>query len=358
MALLDLTGLTMNAEEAKDVSAAIHEAVITGGEIAKYHDIVTGIEHKTQIPFIGNLGLVGKKMTTCDRAENPSTIPLSEKFWDLEHIGDRLKHCSHDVPTLLKLFKKAQKMNPDFYDRIDGEEFGMIIAKVEQAMVVMLNRLVWFGDKAADTIANGGELKNGTDPDYFNIINGLFQQLFIDIPDTAENYVAIPENALASYALQANLSADRGLATFRAMYNKMDARYFEALQNGAQPEFLVTRQLAQNWEDFLEDKALATTLLTRAEDGSSRMSYRGIPIVVRYDWDSNIRNYFDNGTVYVKPHRAVLTLKENIPVGTLSESDLDTLTSFYDQKDKANYIDFDLKLDTKHLQDYMTVFAY
>ena len=356
MPLLDLEELTMNPEEANEVSKAIFIAAITGGDLEEFHEIETGISHKTQIPFIGNLGLVGEKVTGCSRSENGSSIPLTEKFWDPVLIGDRLAHCATDVNSLLKLFKKAQKINPDFYDRIDSEEFGMIIAKVAQAMKKMKNRLVWFGDEAAENVSGGGLIKNGINVKYFNVLNGLFKQIFAEIPTTAKNYVEISKNAGADYEAQ-ELEPNTALGIFRKMYNRIDARFFEAIEEGAQPVLMVTRELYQNYQDELEDKSLAFTL-AETKDGVSSLSYRGIPIKVRHDWDNNIQSYQDNGTKLNLPHRAILTVKENIPVGTVSTEDLDRLESWYEKKDKKNYIDFDLMLDVKHLLDYMTVAAY
>lgn len=354
--ILKLDGLTMNAEEATQVSQAIFERVITGGELEKTHDIVTGIAHKTQIPFIGAMGLLGKKVTSCARTASTSQMPLTEKFWDPTLIGDRLAHCSVEVPMLLKLFGNAKRVNPDFYDRIGSEEMGVIVARVEQAMESMLNRLIWFGDKNAANVSGSGVIKNGTDVDFFNPIDGLWKQIMVDVPVTAPNYVSIAKNAGASYSAQA-LAPDSALGIFRAMYNKMDSRFFQAMQDGAQPELLVTRELFQNYQDQLEDKSLVFSTV-ETKDGVTGLSYRGIPIVVRYDWDNMIRAYQDNGTKFNLPNRALLTVKENIPVGTLATEDLDHVESFYDQKDKTNYIDIDLMLDVKHLLSYLTVAAY
>lgn len=356
MALFNLQALTMNPEEAQSVSEAVFERVITGGDLERFHDIVTGIEHKTQIPFIGNLGLVGKAISTCSRGENPGTIPMTEKFWDPVLIGDRFKHCALDIPQLFKLFQKAKRVNPDYYDKIGSEELGVIVAKIEQAMTAMLNRLVWFGDKAAKNVTAGGVIKDGVDIAYFTPIDGLWKQIMTEIPNIAPNYVAIAKNAGNSYANQA-LADDTALSIFREMYNKIDARFFQAIEEGAQPEFLVTRELFQNFQDQLEDKSLVFTL-AEAKDGVTGLSYRGIPIKVRYDWDNNIRAYQDDGTKYNLPHRALLTVKENIPVGTLSTEDFNTLESWYEKKDKANYIDLDLMLDAKFLLPYMAVAAY
>lgn len=354
--VLNLQGLTMNPEEAKEVSKAIFIALITGGDLSECHEIETGIEHKTQIPFIGNLGLVGKAIAGCDRGENPSQIPLTEKFWDPVLIGDRLKHCATDVNALLKLFRKASKVNPDLFDRIDGEEFGVIIAKVSQAMTAMLNRKVWFDDKAAANVADSGIITDGVDVAYFNTFDGLFKQIFAEVPTSAKNYVAIEANAGANYAAQ-ELAANAALAIFRKMHNKTDSRFFKAIEEGATPQLLVTRELMQNYWDTLENKSLNFSI-AETTDGVTRMAYRGIPIKVRHDWDNNIASYQDNSTKLHLPNRAILTVKENIPVGTLSVDDLNNVDSWYEKKDKANYIDFDLKLDAKHLLPYMTVAAY
>lgn len=354
--IFDLQNLTMNPEEAAQVSQAIFERTITGGTVEEHHDIVTGIHHKTQIPFIGNMGLVGKAVTSCDRNPNPKTIPLTEKFWDPVLIGDRLKHCAVDVPQLFKLFQKASRVNPDYYDRIGSEEMGMILAKLEQAMQKMLNRLIWFGDTGASNVTGGGSITDGTDVDYFNIIDGLFKQIFSEVSTSASNYVEIAANAGASYGAQ-KMVAGSGLSTLRAMHNAVDARFFEAIEEGAQPQFEVTRGFYQNYYDTLEDKSIVFSL-GETREGMNSLTYRGVPIKVRHDWDSNIRTYQDNGTKSNLPNRAILTVKENIPVGTVGTEDFNNVEAWYEKKDKANYIDFDLKLDTKHLLPYMTVAAY
>ena len=356
MAAFDLSGLTMEPQEVDDVSKAIFENVITEGDLSESHEIETGITMKTQIAFIGNPGLVGKKQTDCDREIDDFVIPVTEKFWELVLLGVRLKHCATDLNPLLKLFKKATKINPDFYDRIGSQELGVVVSKLEYALKQMLNRLVWFGDTAALNVAGGGVITDGTDVGYFTPINGLFKQIFAEVPTNASNYVEISENAGASYAEQA-LADDKALDIFRQMFNKTDARFFQALEGGAVPQLFVTRELMQNFWNTLESKSLNFSLV-ETTDGTTKMSYRGIPLKVRYDWDNNIRSYQDNGTKFNLPNRAILTLKENIPVATLSQADLDAVTSFYVQKDHANYMDVDLNLDTKHLLPYYTVAAY
>ena len=87
-------------------------------------------------------------------------------------------------------------------------------------------------------------------------------------------------------------------------------------------------------------------------------TYRGVDIYRVVNWDETIRTYFDNGTKWNLPHRALLTTPDNIPIGTPSTEMLGSLDSFYDRKDKKNYVDAEIMVDIQLLEDYMAVAAY
>lgn len=355
MGKLDLAALTINAKEVSNVNEAVFERSITGGPLADSHEIETGIDMKTQIVFVGVLGDVGIKITDCGFSDGGQKVPLTEKFWEPVLIGGRLIHCARDTNQLLKLFKRAQKVNPDYFDIQQSEELGIIIVALETAVKKMLNRLVWFADKAADDIAGGGVYLNGTSIPLFTPFDGLFKQIFADIPAGVSNNVVIAKNTAANYAAQA-LATDEALTLLRKMYKAQKPVMHQAKRDGATLKFYLTREFAENWEDTLEDKSLVFTLTT-AEEGSTALRYRGIPIEIRDDWDGYIAIQ-DNGTIINLPHRGVLTFKENIPVGTVNESDFDTIESWYDMDTKENKMDFALFLDAKHLTSDLSVVAF
>jgi len=116
------------------------------------------------------------------------------------------------------------------------------------------------------------------------------------------------------------------------------------------PVLQITKSLFDNWQTFLEDKSLVFQL-DRTEKGASQWQYRGIPIVVRPDWDRMIRTYHADGSAYYMPHRALFTDINNIPVGTSDTESLTALDSFYDKTLKTWYIDFAYKIDQKNLQE-------
>ena len=115
-------------------------------------------------------------------------------------------------------------MNPDFYDNLGGEAMGVVEAAIEQAMKEMLHRIVWFGDKTVQNVADGGYLTDGEDVEYYNMIDGFWKQIFAEITPASKYYVAIAENAGADYAAQQNLPADFALNLFRSIFKKSDSR--------------------------------------------------------------------------------------------------------------------------------------
>ena len=352
MALINADALTLNAREAETVSEVIFQRVFNDSDLAEFHEIETGIDVKTQIAFAGRLGLLGKKASGCTPNE-AGGFELTEKFWTPVLEDFRIKHCQNDMPALLKLFRKSQRINPDFFDAVGTQEFGVIISAVETAMLENMHRKIWFNDTAAETIADGGVFKNGTALGYFDSFDGLFKQIYTEVPSNALNRVTISANAGNSYANQA-LPEDTALAIFEKMVTAADERLVSAEDNF----ILATRSLADNYRATLRNKNLGSGFLEVVEEGRPKLYFDGIEVKVRYDWDRYIKTYQDNGTKWNLPHRAVFTTKSNIPVGTLSEEDLTKLDVFFDKTLKTNIMDAAYTIDAKHLESYMTVAGY
>ncbi|MFA7362097.1 MAG: hypothetical protein WC139_13775 [Candidatus Kapaibacterium sp.] len=239
---------------------------------------------------------------------------------------------------------------------MDQALMAFLSERLVAAMTNNISRIAWFNDTAADVIANGGVLTAGTDKTYFNTISGLWKQIVtavnaLTIP--AAQKVAISENGEASYAAQLLLASDSAINVLRGLYEALPAEAFD--KPGL--KFQITRSLYMNWKAFLEDKSLVFQLNT-AEQGSAMDSYRGIPIVVRNDWDRNIRTYEDNGTTYNLPHRAVLTPITNIPIGTSDEGSFTSFDAFYDKVTMSHYFDTSWYLDVKLLEESQIAVAY
>lgn len=347
---------TFNQEELKDWSKVINELTFADPELSNIHDIQQGIKWNQQIVFAGRVGLMGKAVSGCT-PNAISGVTLTEKSWTPVDLDFRLEHCSADVNAQDKLVRQMAKMNPDFYNVIEGSQSpigNFLVAKVTEGFKENLIRQVWFSDTAADTVANAGVLTNGTDKTYFNTFDGLFKQIFAEVGSGDDNFVSIAKNAGISYSAQALASGD-AIATLKAMYNAADPRLIDS----GMAKFYVTRSLYDGYLNDLEsvqNSGAGNTMIN--ENGQITLTYRGIEVVKMDIWDRVIKAYEDNGTTLNLPHRAVLTTPSNIPVGTLATDDFGTLEAFYDMYHKVNVIDGVYTIDAKHLESYMTVAAY
>ena len=347
--MIDLTGLTINEDEAREIGALIIEKALVQGTLSEVHEIMTGIHHKQQIPFAGRIADSLKASSGC--VPNAGTgVTLTEKFWEPEKYDARWTHCAADLNALQKLFAKAQRVNPDFYDRIDSQELGVLYAMIETMLIEVLPEKVWFSDKNAADTDNSGVFTVGTDLGLYNVINGIFVEIFADsqIPR-----VTISENSQASYFAQ-RLPEDGAYDYLTEMVNKADARLIE----DPSAFILVTRSMADNYRSTLRNKNLGAGFLEVVENGRPQLRFDGIPLIVKHEWDRFISANQNDGSKWNLPHRAVMTVRENIPVGTIAQEDMETLDSFYDRTLKSNIVDVALSLDAKHLESYMTVVAY
>jgi len=346
---INVAGLSLNAQEATSVSEAVFERVFVDTQLSAIHDIVTGVSMKEQIVFVANLAIGGEAFTGCTPAEQDSLV-LTEKFWEPVLIGGRFTHCANDLNQLLKLFRRAQKANPDFFDRIGSEEISILVSKIIDSIMRSINAKIWFSAKNAAVQPGGDFTIAGFNAGLWNQFDGLFEQIFAD---AAVKVVTISENSGATYAAQA-LSAGKSLTVFQGMYEVADSR----LLSDPDAQLLVTRSLWDNYLALTETKEFNGGITRRLDNGQLSMDYRGIPIIMMDSWDRNILAFQNDLTVTVLPHRALLTVPSNIPVATLNESDMQNVESWYEKKDKSNIVDYAYFLDAKHGESYLTVAAY
>lgn len=351
---------SFNPEELKDWSKVIHELTFGDKELNEIHDIQTGIKHEMQIVFAGRGGLMGKKVLADCTPNEISGVTLTQKFWDPVFEDFRLKHCTTDVNQQDKLVNQMARMNPDYFTVIEGSQKGVgdfLVASVLERWKENAIWKVWFDDKNASTFedSDGSQtFTNGTDVGYFSGFDGLFKQLFAADTDNSNKYrFTISKNAGNSYANQALASGD-AIAAFKAVYNKADSR----LRARQDAKFLVTRSLYDGLVNDLETVENTGGFTETNENGKSVLRYRGIEVVMMEAWDRFIDTYQNNGTIWNIPHRLVLTVSVNIPVGTLATDDFGKVDAFFDKYHRVNVIDGVYSLDAKLLEDYLVASAY
>jgi hypothetical protein len=233
--------------------------------------------------------------------------------------------------------------------------------RVSDALIEEAYRIIWFSDvDAADVNASPpGVLTAGTDPLYFNKIDGMFKQLFAIVAADAARLTSglTSRNGQASFAAQEFTAAD---TTARVVTNTLqNMRYGSDYRLRAMPNqmYVVTQSVADQYERELTEANVSFTT-ERLENGITVLKSGGIEVFGFQFWDRIIRTYESDGTKYNLPHRAVLLTKENMQVGTEDVANLSEMATIYDPIKKDMHLDTAYDIDAKIIEDYLVQAAY
>jgi len=361
MAIFTPSQLTFNGEQVRELSEIIFEKQFKNPEIGLFHTVVEGIKADKQIGIMSQLGgLLGKQSGGCNPTDATNVITTSEKTWSPAAQSDRLAACYTDFKDsfvnygLKNGVQEADLTDVDLWKYIADVLVGYKV--YEMALIT-----AWFGDtSAADVDASpAGVLTSGTDTDYFNKIDGLWLQLFAIVAADSDRKTTdlASRNGQATYALQKFTSTDTdnkvvllGLDTMRT---DADLRLRE--QDGL--AYIVTQSVQDQYVRELKDSTVAFTT-ERYENGITSVTVDGIPVYAFSLWDRVIKAYYDDGSAYYLPHRALLTTKENIQIGFDSMGSLADFDVHYDRTTKKNYIDLAINIDAKVIEDELVQLMY
>lgn len=353
---IDVSQVEYNDGQIEDLSEIFFDAIFKVPALEQFHTIVTGIKNKKQLVFMGEMGISGRKQASCDWVSNPGVIPMRDKRWSPEYIGDRFEQCFTDLlDTFFAWDLKSGVEKPDLTQTKWSTFLEERVGRSAQEAVL---RHAWLGNTAAENVSDGGVIKDGVDVEYFNAFDGFWVQLVqIGVANAAQR-VTIAKNAGANYAAQLFTAAD---VTNQVVTGYLQAMLFGAdmlLREADDKLFIVTQSLFDQY--ILErTKAFPSEIAyKRVEDGIDYIEYMGVPLIPFPFLDKMIRTYEDNGTKYNNPHRAVLTTKANMQIGVEETKDLTDLDPFYDKKAKRYYVDYAFNLDAMVARDYLVMVAY
>ena len=224
MALLDPADLTFNGEEARSMSDAVIETIFENPAVTDLMTVYDNIITTKQIPFLGQLSKITKADAGCGLGQTAKNIPMSEKFWEPAAVKIWLTMCGSEVEGSFWVFVQNTGVDRDNVTGTDIARF--VVDRMSSAAQEDLLRIIWFNDTAAANVSGSGTIKNGVSLADYNIIDGLWVQIFAIVATTAARKTAIAKNAEATYAAQLALGASDALDTMRSMYENADSRMF------------------------------------------------------------------------------------------------------------------------------------
>jgi hypothetical protein len=345
--------LTLNTQEATQDSDLIKVNPYLTPDIARIHGVQTGVIMDKFIPILGQIEDIGLiDPGSCGTNSFTTAIPVSEKTWTPKLISARIPLCVDDIPAKLKFWIDQQKALGR-WENISNPLKQFVYDRAVEAVKRAVIRVAEFADTDAALVSGGGDITNGLTIGLFTMIDGMWKQIFDD--DSGSQLIyrhTIDENAGASKAAQLTLASDTAYNTFVALVEN-----FAPEAQSDMPVLQCTKTLWDNWVKYIESKAGAYRI-ELLQDGTTKETFRGYPIIVRSDWDRMIKRYHDKTSTYLLPHRAILSGINNIPIGTSDTESFSSIDSFYDKTDKKYYTDLAFRVDCKILQESNISVAY
>ncbi len=332
------------------------EKVIQNPDYNAMHEVNTGIKSGDRIGFIGKGGIAMKAAQACGAGLTPQSggSTGTSLLWTPTKWEVVKRECGTDLEHPISAW--GLNFGNKMFDP-EGTEYASAVSDVLANMVVYnLWRSTWFNDTAAalTSATPAGVITPGTDITYFTWKDGLFKLLFTACAGTPARHTTMTGNNQATYALQ------KSVATGTTMQANLDSLTTDAdprLRADPDKMILCTVSVMDRWVAYLEGKNQepAWDLMV---NGGRALKFRGIPMIENPYWDDMINAYENNGTRWNLPHRAVLTTKSNLKIGTQDTETFGSIDYWHNKETRYNWMEVIGDIDIHVAETYMFQFAY
>ena len=309
---LQLTSLP--TVEQYDVNRAIIQPIFMGQDYMQYMEVLPNIKGTTVIDKFNQLGKITKAFTNGafsaeSTGDKGATITITPSRVEAE-IEFRANELFNKM--------KGQLMRDGHeFDNVDGSIVkNILLDLIGQGVKADFNRQLWLSDVAE------------ADADY-----GIYDGIFQVAKEAGATALTREYSGLTTQADDAALVAGNGLKIMQGLYDSAAPELLEAGNH----VFFVSGDIADDYmASTLESSSFAAAGYGAMVNGVPNLTYRGIPIIVRRDWDVAIAadvaeiNGCDNA---VETHRALLTTKDAFVVGT--DFDENSVEQWYSMDNKA-----------------------
>ncbi len=286
------TSASLPTVKSYDVSKYVLEPLFMGQDYMSYMDVMPNVSGTIVVDKFKAIGGITNAFAsgafTGESGEIGDTITITpvRREAEIAFAGDSLYN---------KIKGQLMRGGHDF-DNVEGTVVkNILLEMIGQGVKSDFNKHLWL----SDTTASGA----------FGDFDGLFDAAF-----------AVTANKLnrdsISQGSDAALASGKGLEVLKGLY---DAAAPELLEAGNHV-YIVSGDIADDYmAATLESSNFAAAGYGAMVDGVPQLTYRGIPIIVRRDWDvaiaANVAN-INGASNAAETHRAMLTTKDAFVVAT------------------------------------------
>lgn len=324
---MDFKQFTKDNGATKTLAEVLFAVIFEYSDIFKTCSKRTGVENGKKINWVTNINDQGKAGRGCDPEYENVTINGGEAVWQLGDWSIPLSFCYDELENTIAEYclrtgtDKENIIGTEFWDKI-------FLPLLQDAVEEMYWRMVWFGDKNAKHVSEGGIIKDAATINRFTMCDGLWKR----INALTSQRTTIAANAQTTYATQKSALRGNGVAIGIVEDILSDAN--SLIKDGV---LMMTKSLYEALRKDYRREYSHTIPFMEVAEGVQLPSYDGQPLLVVPEWDALIDKYENDGTKWNNPHRAVFANPEILLVGT---SDKDVFADFkttFDDITRKNY---------------------
>lgn len=339
--MINFKDFTVDNGAIRDLSELLFLSTFNDPDLEVVCTTETGVSDGKKLGYIDSLGDVGKNAKGCSPTYENINVTGIEKTWSLGDYQIPLKICYEDLEnTIAKHSLNAGTEASEVIGTVYWND--IVIPLLTRAMIEMVWRIAWFGDTAANNIADSGLLTAGVKPELFTITDGFWKRLRAITSTNAHQLTAIAANtdkgsgSAVSYESQKQAIRKDGVAIgiVDAMLSDADSRIFDKPDHA----IYMTDSLFKALRNDVKRMHNLQLELNHVTSGIKLSSYDGHPVVVLDIWDRMIQKYEDNGTSFNCPHRALVTSASNLFVGTSDKDVIANVDITFDHVTRLNHI--------------------
>lgn len=332
MAMIDTNRMTQPVEV--KFSDVIYKDWFTKTPLNQVFKIMEKQKDGAVLTGVKPFRLLGKTSAGCKPTYENSMLNIEEKTWIIREWEVPEEICYDDIGDTV--LEEVKNTGINAANIIDTRYYREILEPaILDGIDDMLFRLAFFGTNAPS------ELQKASDAPFFNTITGIWKQIF----------EAVARNHITRYTIAAN-----GMSTIDAQMTAFEPGTGDAvkLMRNIQTSAPIELRQAKNKVMYITQSLYDAYVADRQEkyigsegqwdsldNGIMVGKINGIETIVLPEWDRIIQNFLknqENENAYDHPYRAILTVKDNLLLGTESDGDFKKLVGGFDEKNQINWV--------------------
>lgn len=327
----------------RDLNELLFTSVFNDPDLERVITPMTKVENGKKLGYVDRMGDVGTAGSGCDPTYTAVEITGFEKTWELGDWEIPKSICYKDLEdTIARYGMHTGTERADLQDTPYWDKF--LIPLLKTAINDMFWRLVWFGDKSAKNVADGGVITDGINVNLLKACDGLWKRLQAIIAERPSQQITIAANSEETYALQKTAIRAKGVAVgiVDDLLSEADGRIFDKPDHA----IFMTNSLFKALRTDVKNLSNIQMPVETVMSGIQLSEYDGHPVLVLDIWDRMIKKYetvvtgtgSSAKTTLNCPHRAILASPQNLFAGTSDKDIFASLTVKFDDRKRDNFI--------------------